>query len=177
MILMAARSEYDILNQYSTRVKVEKKLGVPVVEEAVSPTTLSVFVFPEPQSRENYRARNFLDSSEGSGGLDPKEPHVIVTHCRYVVMGKIVPHGDVGDSNAAGLMTLGVSEIVSIPMAISQVTPDSSIENCFDVWYSTDGRPLAYTWHWTLKSNRPNKSLDPTTTAVTAPAGQEPRHQ
>lgn len=158
MILMAARSEYDIVNKYSTRSKIERKLGAPVAENAVSPIELSVFTFPEPRSRENYRERNFLHGSEGSAGLDPRESHVIVTHCRYVAMGKIVPYGYVGDSNAAGLMTLGVSEIVSIPMAISQVTPNSSIENVFDVWYSKDGRPLAYIWQWTPEAKKPNKS-------------------
>jgi hypothetical protein len=162
MILMAARNEYSILNKDSSRAHVEKTLGAPVLEEPVSPIELSAFSIPGAASRENYREKNFLHGSEGSSGLDPKQSHLIVAHCRYVITGKIVPHGYAGDANAMGLMTMGIGELISIPMAISEVAPDSSIQNTFDVWYSKEGRALAYTWKWIEKKKEPNKAAQTT---------------
>jgi hypothetical protein len=128
-----------------------------VFEETVPPIELSAFRIPGAASRENYREKNFLHGSEGSSGLDPKQSHLIVTHCRYVITGKIVPHGYAGGANAMGLMTMGIGELISIPMAISEIAPDSSIQNTFDVWYSNEGRALAYTWKWIEKKKEPNK--------------------
>jgi len=160
LILSAARNERGVLSRDHNRTRVEKTLGKPVWEEAVPAIELSTLKFPKPASKENYRERNFLHGYEGDGGLDPKQSHLVVAHCRYVVSGKFIPHGYAGDANAMGFMTLGLTEIIAIPMAIAEVTPHASIENTFDVWYSQEAHVLAYTWTWIEKKKAPASEDD-----------------
>jgi len=159
MILSSARNEYRILNSFSTRQDVEKYLGVALEVENISPPVpLDHFKFPQFASDANSRfVSHRLNYSPGYSP-PPEEVQIVAIRCRYKMKGKIVPHGYAGDAGAVTMMTLGLGEIIMLPMAISEVSPDASIANDFEVWYSTKGRVLAY--HWTWRSEKDLSKAD-----------------
>jgi hypothetical protein len=149
MILSTARNEYDILNRYSSRQNVEKYLGAALEEETISPPVpLAGFKFPQFAKAPNSRFASHLIFYTPDYPPSEKESQIIATRCRYQMRGKIVPHGYAGDANAVTMMSFGLGEILMLPMAISEVRPDASIVNGFEVWYSTKGTVLAYHWTW-----------------------------
>jgi hypothetical protein len=149
MILMTARSEDRIFSYHSTRKHVEKYLGSPVIEEAVTPTVqLRSFDFGGLRSSTGSQFRSFLREYSPGNEKEAKDLREIAIHCRYSVTGRIVRHGEVGDMNATAMMTFGLTEIVAIPIAIKEITPDTAVKNVFDVWYSKEGQVLAYNWVW-----------------------------
>ncbi len=161
MILASARNEYGILNRDSTRQHVEKYLGAALEEDAiVPPVPLADFQFPQfakdPQSRFTSHLIFYAPDYPAS----EKESQIVARRCRYQMRGKIVPHGYAGDANAVTMMTFGLGEILMLPMAISEVTPDASIVNDFEVWYSTKDKVLAYHWVW-RSDKEPSKKADP----------------
>ncbi len=147
LILSSARNEYRILNSASTRQDVEKHLGVALQEETVSPPmALEDFHFPDFEIGPNSRFTNHR-VNYGPGYFPPPEAkQIVASHCRYRARGKIVPNGHAGDAYAMTMMTLGLGEIIALPMAISEVKRDDSIVNDFEVWYSTKNTVLAYYW-------------------------------
>jgi hypothetical protein len=173
LILSVARNEYRILNSDSTRQNVEKHLGAALREENISPPVpLEYFKFPEYSSGPNSRFTSHRVYYSPGYNPPPEARQVVVVHCTYRSTGKIVPHGYAGDAAAVTLMTLGLGEIIALPMAIGEVTPDASIVNDFEVWYSTKGKVLAYYWTW-WSEKEPNQSPEPTPTAVTISACAE----
>jgi hypothetical protein len=161
LILTSARNEYRILNSDSTRQNVEKHLGVALQEEKISPPiALDAFRFPDGNSGPNRRFTNHRLFY--SPGYSPplEERQIVAAYCRYRTRGKIVPHGYAGDANAMTMMTLGLGEVIALPMAISEVVPDDSIVNDFEVWYSTKDKVLAYCWTW-RSEKQPNQSSRP----------------
>jgi len=158
---MSARNEDRILSPDSSRQKVEKYLGKAVVEEAIAPQVLlKEFRFPERAKISNSRFVNHLIFYAPGYTPNADVLQVVATYCRYEAKGKIVPHGIAGETNAMALMTLGLTEIICIPMAIGEVSPDSTVENHFDVWYSTKGKVLAYYWTWTSSADRKEESRE-----------------
>jgi hypothetical protein len=156
LILSSARNEYRILNSDSTRQNVEKHLGVALQEEKISPpVVLDEFRFPGRQSGPNSRFASHRLIYSPRYSPPPEDKQVVAIYCRYRTRGKIVPHGYAGDANAMTMMTLGLGEIVALPMAISEVTPDASIVNDFEVWYSTKNKVLAYYWTWRSEKEPP----------------------
>lgn len=170
MILSSARNEYRILYWDSTRQNVEKYLGAALEEEKISPPVpLEHFQFPQFSKDLNSRFTNHRFNY--SPGYTPPEEdrQIVATRCRYKMRGKIIPHGSAGDANAVTMMTLGLGEIIMLPMAISEVRPDASIVNDFEIWYSTKGTVLAYHWIW-----RSEKELNKQPIEIT-PAQHPPR--
>jgi hypothetical protein len=149
MILMTARNEDRIFSYESTRSHVERYLGPPVTEEVVTPAVqLRSFNFGGLRSSTDSQFRSFLGLYSPGNVKEAKDLREIAFHCRYTITGRIVPHGEVGDMNATALMTFGLTEIVAIPVAIKEITPDKAVKNVFDVWYSREGQVLAYYWVW-----------------------------
>jgi hypothetical protein len=138
LILSSARNEYRILNSDSTRQNIEKHLGAALQEEKISPpVALDAFRFPDVKSGPNSRFTNHRLFYSPGCSPPPEGRQIVAACCRYRMRGKIVPHGFAGDANAMTMMTLGLGEIIALPMAISEVAPDASIVNDFEVWYST----------------------------------------
>ncbi len=161
MILSSARNEWRILNRDSTRQNVEKHLGAALEEEGISPpVSLAHFKFPQFPKDPNSRFTTHLIFYSPDYPPSEKVSQIVATRCRYQMRGKIVPHGYAGDANAVTMMTLGLGEILMLPMAISEVKPDASIVNDFEVWYSAKGTVLAYHWSW-RSENEPKKKADP----------------
>ncbi|MCR6656021.1 MAG: hypothetical protein NVV63_09420 [Opitutus sp.] len=164
LILSSARNEYRILNSDSMRQNVEKHLGAALREERITPPVpLEDFKFPEYRSGPDSRFTSHRVYYSPGYNPPPEERQVVAVHCTYRSTGKIVPHGYAGDAAAVTLMTLGLGEIITLPMAIGEVTPDASIVNDFEVWYSTKGRVLAYYWTW-RSEKEPIKKADPVDT-------------
>jgi hypothetical protein len=152
VVLVSAKNEARFFDNSTFRKSLEKKLGAPVLEEVLAePINLKALKLPSARQNPNFRSRNFLQGWEGRSGIDPKIDHWIVRHCRYIIKGKIVPFGYAGDANAAGMMTLGLTEVIMIPVAVREVSTGGDNINTFDVWYSADDQVLAYTWSWTEK--------------------------
>jgi hypothetical protein len=149
MILMTARNEDRIFSYDATRKHVEKYLGAPVTEEVVTPAVqLRSFDCGGLRSSNDSQFRSFLGGYSPGNERDAKDLRAIAIHCRYSATGRIVRHGEVGDMNATAMMTFGLTEVAAIPMAIKEITPDRTVRNSFDVWYSQEGQVLAYYWVW-----------------------------
>lgn len=169
-IVCAKRVSHPILGFHATEG--EKYLGAALEEEKISPPApLEGFLFPQFSKDPNSRFANHRFNY--SPGYTPPEEdrQIVATRCRYKMRGKIIPHGTAGDATAVTMMTLGLGEIIMLPMAISEVRPDASIVNDFEVWYSTKGTVLAYHWAW-RSEKEPSKKADPVSTDND---GAEPR--
>ena len=148
IILVNAPNEERIFRHDSTREQIENKLGEAQFEYDYNPPVkLYDFRFPEVTLNKNCKIeRQQIGSPPYTYIPKPDDPLRVAVRCRYKNVGKIIRQGRAGDSNALAFMTFGISEIFNVPDAISEVSSDAPIQNTFDVWYSPEGKLLAYSW-------------------------------
>ena len=127
MITKSEPDQPEVIREGTTQAELIQRLGQPVQSDAMDPPR---------------KALSLWESDHSVSLLRPNEDAVAVSS--FIFKGRREKQARVAQSGFDSFMTLGIAELYLIPKALWERAVDEELK--LTVWFSTDGRALAFQW-------------------------------
>lgn len=143
VILATGTDEETIIHRGSTEAELEKTLGVPITMEII-PSPERVWDLRLVERPINLFVRPSLQVNESGKKYWVYPESRAHRKAQYKFVGRLRRIHDSGEATSLALMTFGASELLTIPVAVSERANDQT--HILTVWFDENSVAAAYKW-------------------------------